>query len=237
MFCDGIPGLQMAVSVVLASEDKVYLCTSALKHDNLSSEPKLWFTPWKAPAVTACVAVKKRSICMWEDVIFSKYVLLPFSMTPHLVKCVENIRWSCIPDMSTGWPRCLLTDLTHPDGLFCSVTCCSTTDSKRNYLLVETLASPLPFWIFASVSLVRSRPSLLVECDLACSAKLMLSGVYYPISAFICRRRWKSGTALSSWRWTEEAASDGQPAVLSVSGQFLCACALQPWHVQLLLIN
>jgi len=174
---------------------------------------------------------------MWEDVIFSKYVKLPFSMTPHLVKCVENIRWSCIPDMSTGWPRCLLTDLTHPDGLFCSVTCCSTTDSKRNYLLVETLASPLPFWIFASVSLVRSRPSLLVECDLACSAKLMLSGVYYPISAFICRRRWKSGTALSSWRWTEEAASDGQPAVWSVSGQFLCACALQPWHVQLLLIN
>jgi len=161
---------------------------------------------------------------MWEDVIFSKYVLLPFSMTPHLVKCVENIRWSCIPDMSTGWPRCLLTDLTHPD-------------SKRNYLLVDTLASPLPSWIFVSVSLAGSRSSLLVECDHACSAKLMLSGVYYPISAFICRRRWKSGTALSSWRWTEEAASDGQPAVLSVSGQFLCACALQPWHVQLLLIN
>jgi len=236
MFCDGIPGPQMAVSVVLASQVKFYLCTAALKHDNLSSEPKLWFTPWKAPAVTACVAVKKRSICMWEDVIFSKYVLLPFSMTPHLVKCVLNIRWSCIPDMSAGWPRCLLTDLTHPDGLFFQLHV-ATTDSKRNYLLLETLASPLPFWIFASVSLVRSRPSLLVECDHACSAKLLLSGVHYPISAFICRRRWKSGTALSSWRWTEEAASDGQPAVLSVSGQFLCACALQPWHVQLFLIN
>jgi hypothetical protein len=114
--------------------------------------------------------------------------------------------------------------LRHQYDFICSDTCCSGW-FQRHCLFLERLASLVPFWNFASVSLVGSGPSLLVECDHACCAKLLLSGVYYQFSAFTCRRRWKSRPALSSWRRTKEAASDGQPACLVyVRSVLVCSC-------------